>query len=238
MKVALLLSGQPRSFEKGYEYHKKNLLDHYNVDVFMHTWADVPQKIQHGLQYLYGGHLTTTSFDQHSQAIVDNQFTNIPNSQFPARNTYAMFNSMYRAFELMRYNYTQWALEYDVIVRSRYDYALNVKLPLDQTEVGKVYVPNDRMTLQHDFCADMFAFGTPKVMETYMTTFKYLEFYHNEGTTMIGEDMLARQLKEYGYIGENMVYVDMKPCFHPGKYNGNMHNIIRDDFSEWNKLRN
>ena len=38
MKIALCLSGQARSYEKGYEYHKKNLLDHYDVDVFYHTW--------------------------------------------------------------------------------------------------------------------------------------------------------------------------------------------------------
>ena len=38
MKIALCLSGQARSFEQGYEYYKKNLLDHYDVDVFIHTW--------------------------------------------------------------------------------------------------------------------------------------------------------------------------------------------------------
>ena len=38
MRIALCLSGQPRSFEKGYEYHKKNLLDHHDVDTFIHTW--------------------------------------------------------------------------------------------------------------------------------------------------------------------------------------------------------
>ena len=38
MKIALCFSGQPRSYEKGYEYYKKNLLDHYDVDVFIHTW--------------------------------------------------------------------------------------------------------------------------------------------------------------------------------------------------------
>ena len=44
MKIALCLSGQPRSFEKGYEYHKKNLLDQYNVDVFIHTWESDDSK--------------------------------------------------------------------------------------------------------------------------------------------------------------------------------------------------
>ena len=38
LKIALCFSGQPRSFEKGFEYYQKNLFDHYDVDVFIHTW--------------------------------------------------------------------------------------------------------------------------------------------------------------------------------------------------------
>ena len=38
MKIALCISGQPRSFEKGYEYHYKNIIENNDVDVFIHTW--------------------------------------------------------------------------------------------------------------------------------------------------------------------------------------------------------
>jgi hypothetical protein len=38
MKIALCFSGQARAFEQGYEYYKRNLLDHYDVDVYIHTW--------------------------------------------------------------------------------------------------------------------------------------------------------------------------------------------------------
>ena len=33
MKIALCISGQPRSFEKGYEYHYKNIIENNDVDV-------------------------------------------------------------------------------------------------------------------------------------------------------------------------------------------------------------
>ena len=39
MKIALCLSGQARSVEAGYEFHKKNILDGNDVTVFFHTWA-------------------------------------------------------------------------------------------------------------------------------------------------------------------------------------------------------
>ncbi len=40
MKVALCLSGQPRVIEGGYQKLKAALLDHNDVDVFVHTWFD------------------------------------------------------------------------------------------------------------------------------------------------------------------------------------------------------
>ncbi len=38
MKIALCFSGQARSFDKGYDFYKQNLLDHYDVDVYIHSW--------------------------------------------------------------------------------------------------------------------------------------------------------------------------------------------------------
>ena len=40
MKVALCLSGQPRVIDIGYQKLKNALLDHNDVDVFVHTWFD------------------------------------------------------------------------------------------------------------------------------------------------------------------------------------------------------
>ena len=37
-KIALCLSGQPRSVEKGYEFVKRNILDGNDVEIFCHSW--------------------------------------------------------------------------------------------------------------------------------------------------------------------------------------------------------
>lgn len=41
MRIALCLSGQPRFFERGYEFIKKYIIDpNENVDIFTHLWFD------------------------------------------------------------------------------------------------------------------------------------------------------------------------------------------------------
>lgn len=237
MKVALCLSGQPRSFEAGYEYHKKNLLDHYNVDVYMHTWDYVDDRIKVRLSELYGGTLITHSAPPGgSKETINALYTNIPDERFPAWNTYCMLYSMWSSINACYLKNTQSHEKYDVIVRSRYDFALNMIPPLDETIVNKVYVPADRMTPYHDFCADMFAWGAPVPMLKYSGVFWNLSEF-SKNVVFIGEDLLAAQLKRHGLIGKNMIYVDMNNPFPPGKYNGNWHSLIRDDFSSWNKLR-
>lgn len=241
LKVALLLSGQPRSFEKGFEYHNRNLLEKYSVDVFMHTWAG-NRMIENDLKKLYSKNglayakLSTdnTQCYPNTESMVKDVYPRIASDQFPAYNTYKMFYSMFEAWELME----NTGIVYDVVVRSRYDYALNIVPPLHETRVNTVYVPADRMTKDHDFCADMFAWGTYNVMKAYCNTFHSLRYlYEKYNLTFIGEDLLSAQLKENGLTGPNMAYVNMNNPFPPGQYNGNYHSLIRDDFSKWNKDR-
>ena len=40
MKIALCLSGQPRVVEVGYQKLSQSILQHNDVDVFIHTWFD------------------------------------------------------------------------------------------------------------------------------------------------------------------------------------------------------
>jgi len=234
LKVALCLSGQPRSYREGFEYHSKNLLDRYNVDTFIHTWDYVPEKMLDNIAELYDPVYVSTETPTKTEiekTLEKYQNKKSPSEQFPIENTMLMFYSMFKSFEHVH-------LLYDVIVRSRFDYALNISPPLHLTAVNKLYVPSDRMTSEHDFCADMFAWGTYPAMKRYMETFKYIgKIVEDPNVPFIGEELLSRQLINSGLTGDNMVYVDMNNPFPPGKYNGNWHSILRNDFTDWNKLR-
>jgi hypothetical protein len=91
-KIALCLSGQARSFQKGYEYHKKNLLDHYDVDVFIHAWdfEDIEEyaKLYNPVAFMVENPLVG-DFDQ--------KYTNTPNAvKHPPRFTVSMLYSIYK----------------------------------------------------------------------------------------------------------------------------------------------
>lgn len=231
MKIALCLSGQARSFEKGFEYHKKNLLDHYDVDVFIHTWAG--PEIEK-LSELYNP--IAIMVEEPLKGDFDSKYTNTPNAAMhPPRFTVAMFYSMYKSCELKTTHEISEGFNYDWVLKSRTDYALNVKIPFEELDNTKLYMPNCRMVPEKDFGNDQFAFGNSQVMNKRMSIYMNMNHFYDQGVQMIGEDMLRAQLHESDLFGEKLVYVNMNNPFPPGQYNGTWHSLIRDDCAEWKK---
>jgi hypothetical protein len=224
MKIALCFSGQARSYEKGYEYYKRNLLDHYDVDVYIHTWH-----MDEGNELLHTYKPLDQVFEEPPIGEFDSKYTNTPNAErHPPRFTYRMLYSMYMCSTLIHG-------DYDWVIKARTDYALNVKIPFEELDNTKLYIPNCRMVPERDFGNDQFAFGSKQTMMKYMSTFQNLDKYYNAGNQFIGEDMMRANLHEHGLHGENLVYVNMNNPFPPGNYNGTWHSLIRDDIEEWRK---
>ncbi len=221
MKIALCFSGQIRSFEKGYEYYKKNLLDHYDVDVYIHSWLPVnPDIVQ-----LYKP--KKVSFVSPILEDVNKKYTNTPNAaKHPPKNTYSMLYSMYMVSKML-------STKYEWVIKTRTDYALNTVIPFDTLDNTKLYIPNCRMTPERDFGNDQFAFGSQKTMNDYMKTYLYIDEYYNAGNQFIGEDMMRANLYKHNLHGENLVYVNMNNPFPPGPHNGTWHSLIRDDYANW-----
>lgn len=243
MKIALCLSGQARSVDEGHKYWQKNLIDIYDVDVFTHSWYGPVGSKGSNLQRLYLP--IQSDYDEpFSASLIRDKYPRVASEQFPAVNTVSMFYSIYRS-NLMRKEYTlHTGVEYDVVIRGRFDYALNYSFHFPTLlpslmEDRYIWVPSDVTNPNgpRDFCADTFAFGSPKVMDKYCNTFNMLDVLYDQGVIMNGEDMLSANLNIYGLTGKNMILCDMNNPFPPGKYNGNYHSIIRDDFTQFNTLR-
>lgn len=234
MKIALCLSGQPRCVKQGYEYHKKNLLDHYDVDVFCHVW-DSP-----GIEDV-SVYAPVAAMIEKPLTNDLSKYTRVPPPQpnwkvkDPARAAWNLTYSLMKANELKIINEEETITSYDWVIRSRYDFALNVVIPFAELDNTKLYVPNCRMTPQRDFGNDQFAFSSSKNMDKYADCFNQIEKFYDRGTIMIGEEMMAENWREKGLVGENLVYFNPNHPFPPGPHNGTYHSLLREDFESWQK---
>lgn len=231
MKIAVCISGQPRAYMQGYEYMKRNLLDKYDCDIFIHTWHNKVYRSSDVIElYKPVDFLVENTL---SKSFYDSKFTNTPNAAgWPPHATVSMFYSMFQSL-MLKTKHELLFNKYDWVVKTRFDYAINGVIPFEQLDKNKLYIPNCRMTPMRDFGNDQFAFGSNMIMTDYMSTYLYMNQYYEAGCAMIGEDMMSANLHRHGLIGENLVYVNMNNPFPPGPYNGTPHSLIRDDMELW-----
>jgi hypothetical protein len=234
MKIALCLSGQARCVKQGYEFVKKNLLDGNDVTVFCHVWES-PEVVDIELYKPEALMIEKPLTNDLSK------YTNVPPPQpnwkvkDPARAAWNLMYSLKVANELKNVYEDENNMKFDWVIRSRYDFALNTPIPFAQLDNTKLYVPNCRMTPARDFGNDQFAFSSSENMDKYADGFNHIEKHYDNGTIMIGEEMMAANWREKGLVGENLVYFNPNHPFPPGPYNGTWHSLIREDFDQWQK---
>ena len=234
MKVALCLSGQARSFDKAFPFVKKNLLDKHDVTVFFHTWNTVDET--EILRLYTNSQLWLTEPPQEPDL---SKYTRVPPPQpnwkvkDPALSTWAQFYSLNKANTLKIKYEREFGMNFDWVIRSRLDFALNTEIPFEDLDNSKLYIPNCRMTPNRDFGNDQFAVSSSRNMDKYCNVFNRIDEFYDVGVTMIGEDMMSMNWKVSDLIGENLVYCNMNHPFGPGAHNGTRHSLVRDDFAKW-----
>lgn len=234
MKIALCLSGQARSFDKAFPFVKKNLLDKHDVTVFFHTWNTVDET--EILKLYTNSQLWLTEPPQEPDL---SKYTRVPPPQpnwkvkDPALSTWAQFYSLNKANTLKIKYEREFGMNFDWVIRSRFDFALNTEIPFEDLDNSKLYIPNCRMTPDRDFGNDQFAFSSSRNMDKYCNVFNRIDEFYDVGVTMIGEDMMSMNWKTTGLTGENLEYCNMNHAFPPGPHNGTWHSLVREDFEKW-----
>jgi hypothetical protein len=212
MKIALCFSGQPRSLEQGYVFYKHYLLDHYDVDVYLHSHASNDPKVSE----LYNP--VGCVFSEFDAGNANQHYTNTPNAiKHPPSATKSMFSSMFQCRNMIKG-------EYDWVIRTRTDFALNIKIPFETLDKEKIYLPIDGN--------DQFAFGSQDNMMLYMNTYENIDSYYDNGTEYIGEAMMRANFTHYG-LWDKIVKYDLNFPFMPGPFNGTPHALIRNDRLQW-----
>jgi len=232
MKIALCLSGQPRCVSQGYDFVKKNILDGNDVTVFCHVW-EAPEVIDIEIY-------KPEAFTIEKSLTNDlSKYTRVPPPQpnwkvkDPARSTWNQLYAIRECNSLKSVYEEATGEKFDWVIRSRFDFAINAKIPFDELDNNKLYIPNCRMTPNRDFGNDQFAFSSSENMDKYADTFNRIDEYYDSGVQMMCEDLMSANWKANGLVGDNLVYCDINHPFPPGPYNGTWHSLIREDFEQW-----
>lgn len=229
MKLALCLSGQPRSFDKAYPFLKKNLLDLHDVDVFIHGWR--PNGMAKYLQMyedineLY--HPRYLKLESPLRESV-NEHMFVPNSSHPANHVTSMLYSIYFANNFRIIHELSKGIQYDFVIRSRFDFALNKPIDFDNLRKDVVYIPKD--VEGESLFNDQFAVSSADSMNCYSSTFLHIGKMNKIGVPLCGHQMIQHNLTNHNTEFDRM---DVDHPFVDGKYNMGKHSIIRDDMSQW-----
>jgi hypothetical protein len=176
MKIAICISGQPRSFKQSYISLKEYFLDKYNCDIYFHTWkATNFESTNFGFgntQYL----LTEEKYNDLIQLynpkkyileqpiIFDASGYKCPIWRQPLNNTLSMFYSIYKSIQLIEE-------EYDYVIRTRFDIDYS-KLNLELPQEG-IILPewNTDIRVKDRGHYDIFAIGKQSDMTIYSQVF-------------------------------------------------------------------
>lgn len=210
MKVALCLSGQPRSVDRGYPSIYKNFIEPYDCDVFVHTWSDgfPPENIQR-IQDLY--HPVSMHVDPCHPPIYD--YNRLHYAYGPKRiyDMCSQYDSIFRANALRNKYEAEKNVHYDCVIRCRMDLDFSSRIYLENYNLDMLHTRLQNVCRYNGLQSD-FAFSKGKNMDAYATCiYNILPIYsklHEENPLCIPPHiMLASEI----ILGQTIRYIHQIP---------------------------
>jgi hypothetical protein len=185
MKIALCLHGLFNSEQdeysdgfNGYIYIKNNILNKFDTDVFIHSWEPGKQKL---LEILYQPKISIFEPQKDFSKLIKER--GLDTLEACPRSPQSVLSHLYSVTEVMKLPHQQTGVKYDIIIKSRFDlgminrnttgpfnplnpYAVQcINLKGCYIEENKIYNANwNHFNLGP---ADMWFYGSPKVMHTF-----------------------------------------------------------------------
>ncbi len=215
MKIALVLSGQLRHVERGFEFIFPNLMEGYEVDTFIHAWHN-PEKTGEKFSSWWAG----SHHDSADKLALDiykpKKYLIEPQKEFDHKNynadqfegsyrvgaTLSMFYSMQEANRLKCEYEKENEFKYDIVVRCRFDFGIFTKINYEQFEYNDFIHFVDNCTHERAMCMnDHFAFSKSEYMDIYSNTFDSIEtIYNDQKTPFNPEIFLGRHVRKINRI--------------------------------------
>jgi len=212
LKIALCLSGEPRSSMFCFPYYYETFLNNnlmYETDVYIHAWKNFralplynPKKVQIDVidQNKYLNDFFQKNGLQHLLAVKKDLefFGNLTKNSVKIYNTLLMHTSIKRCFDLIEQ-------PYDIIIRGRFDLIFGTKLDiipylldLIHYKTSDIILPFVKYNLPQNtlpYISDQFAIGTPKAMKIYSNLIDNIVPVIESTESIIPEVLLSQHLR-------------------------------------------
>lgn len=235
MKVAIVLTGHCRDFDKSFSNLEEQLFKKYNADVYFNTWDVNQHSINSVGKFNLAYHPVDKDYlvsklkpylkNYNFESWDSYQKNRFPNIVFLDRhddvfkvNARAIYHGTFYT-ERIRDQWWMvrkaWGLienpnEYDVIMRVRFDMVIEDI----QFKSAEFVVPQNKFPLNDvgTYWSDYFAYGTPKAMEKYFHLFDHIDilYYKLNKDITHAEQMNEFYMKEYGTPIESFIDFDIK----------------------------
>ena len=200
MKIAVCLHGkfsgknlrnQTQSFDLAYDYFKKNFLNNYNIDTYLHGWDDNPEDTKRLLK----------KFKPLKFKIEKQKKFKTPKLKYKMKKTgpwsakkkffnyYSRLYSLKECFKLVK-------KKYDYILVMRYDCIFYKKIKFDLLKKNTFYVSNwSRLNKGYGF-TDGWFLSDQKIMRKIAYTYDRLNFYYKNNSKYINFILSGPELNE------------------------------------------
>jgi hypothetical protein len=247
-RIALCLHGQARGLclfseysPLSIEYQNKNLIhrNDIDVDVFFHTWdyssslSDFKQKIID----LY--HPKAFSFEETLNKNLVEKFKDGSTPDQYVYSNYSHYHSLYFS-DLKRKEYEfENKIEYDWVISTRFDVALNVKIDFSVLDNTKIYQSdfNKSTYMSNGFRVQnpVFTIGSGSNIEKHSSIILNISKLINICGNIDGHSVFGANIKNLDLI-DHMMYFDMNHPFAPDKYGASHHSFVRNDIEIFRNL--
>jgi hypothetical protein len=181
MKIAICLSGFPRTMNYTYPYFKKYVIDKLDPDIFYFGYEDEDHSIRtDDILKLYKpvSHVIRKFEDSVSDEVMKEYGTHdVKNINLAKGSPLAILSQYYNLFksnELKKLYEEKHGFKYDVVYRMRTDYYFFEK-PNSEVEKQSVYIPH---LWNFGGVSDSFAYGDSESMDSYSSLFYNMATYN------------------------------------------------------------
>lgn len=208
MKVAVCISGQPRSVEQGFEPISRFVLNTNRPDVFVHMWWD-PEQIGKPFTH-YANRIASGPLQENSLTQIINLYKPVamhyePQIQFDGQKYnerkaefITPFYSLSQRYSMMKCHKLRREYEqdrkfvYDAVLRLRFDWKPSIPIIAADYNLDAISAPSQYP--HKNGVDDSFAISSSKNMNVYSEMFDYIDEYWLQGVNFCDEVLMMHHL--------------------------------------------